>query len=261
LQSGGMRGVYPSRAHVIAAIGNHDGAVWQCFTNRVKAVQFCIVDEQDRRPDVPTSSVSRLMFTMRSSKANTDGNLRRFCVERQPCLPDGTCNAVTELLEDLVAFMQVAGFQECDHDVPFFSRRGPTLKFKQLNRYMVSKAVKDAAVHFDFDPKHFSSHCHRIGAASVLSEEGFSEEDIKMYGGWSGNSHKLYELGFSKRPSVLRLTQQGGGVNMEDIRSLVPSTWTKEWSGSQPDLLRSRLPGSGLVLTLPKTKPDATEPQ
>jgi hypothetical protein len=237
---------------VLAAIGNHDNAVWKSFTNRAQAVKYCIVEEDDSRPEVDTAKVLRLMFTMRSSKANTDGNLRRFCVERRPCLADGTQSAETELLEDLVAFLKVAGFQECDREVPFFSRLGPSLQYKKLNRYMVSKAVKDAAVHFGFDPRHFSSHCHRIGAASVLSEEGFSEEEIKKYGGWSGNSHKLYEVSFAQRPSVLRITQHGGGVSMNDIRSLAPSTWAKEWEGSQPVLLRSRLPGSGLTLTLPK---------
>ena len=98
-----------------------------------------------------------------------------------------------------------------------------------------------------------------VGAASVLSEEGFTEEEIKKYGGWSGDSHKLYELGFSKRPSVLRITQQGGGVDMSDIRSLAPSVWTKEWSGNKPDMLRSRLPGSGFTLTLPKNKPVSSD--
>jgi len=225
LRSGGLRGVYPSREELVAAVGGHEGAVWKTFSSRPKAVQFCFDDALDLRPLIIPARVRRIVMKARSSKANTEGNVRWVCVTRQPSQQDGSTDAETQLLEDLVAFLGVAGFQESDQDVPFFSRLGPSLEFKRLNRYMVSKALKDAAVQFGFDPKYFSSHCHRIGAASVLSEEGFTDEEIKKYGGWSGDSHKLYELNFSKRPSTLRIAQQGGGVAMNDIRTLVPSHW------------------------------------
>ena len=115
----------------------------------------------------------------------------------------------------------MASFDPTDGTRPLFSRR-KNLRVLLLNRSMVSEALKAAATHFGMDESLFSSHCHRIAAASVLSQHGYGEEDIRKFIGWAGRSSLLYERDFANRPSTLRLAAGGTSLSLQDVQAMVP---------------------------------------
>jgi hypothetical protein len=224
VQKGHRRGVFANPAEFSESTRGYPGAVSNVFTNRSKAAEFCRDPTVDRRPTTPFSSVQRVHMLLRSSKAQKDGHVRRLVLQRgDDVFLNGSIqpNLERQLMQDLFTFCSMANFDPSDGQRPLFSRRR-NLRVLLLNRFMVSEALKAAAVHFGLDETLFSSHCHRIAAASVLSQHGYGEEDIRKFIGWAGRSSLLYERDFSNRPSTLRLASSGTTMSLQDVAALVP---------------------------------------
>lgn len=222
VRRGFTRGVLACLHEYRASILTYPGGDGKVFTNRAKAAAYCIVEDLDSRPQINTSSVERIHMLIRSAKNSRDGTIRRLVFQRTKS-PTGEWNEDAEgtLVGDIIEFTRAANFSEHDGSRQFLSREKDKRTLR-LNRHHVSQSLKDAAVHFGLDPEFFSSHCHRIAAASALSQAGYGDEDIRRFIGWVGKSSQLYERDFKLRPSTLRLLEQGYAVSLQDAGSMVP---------------------------------------
>ena len=224
VKRGHQRGVFADPHTFAEATRGYEGAISAVFTNRGKAAEFCRDPVADKRSLVSFSSIQRVHMLLRSSKAQKDGHVRRLVLQRgEDVLINGVLqpNQERQLMHDLYTLCSMANFDPTDGQRPLFSRRRQ-LRVLLLNRFMVSEALKAAATHFGLDEGLFSSHCHRIAAASVLSQHGYGEEDIRKFIGWAGRSSLLYERDFANRPSTLRMAQSGTVMSLQDVEALVP---------------------------------------
>jgi hypothetical protein len=222
VRKGFRRGVLACIHEYRASILTYPGGEGKVFSNRAKAAEYCINEDIDRRPQVDTSSIERIHMLIRSAKNSRDGTIRRLVFQRTKA-STGQWNDDAEgtLVGDIIEFVKAANFTEQDGTRQFLSRE-KNKRVLKLNRHHVSQSLKDAAVHFGLDPEFFSSHCHRIAAASALSQAGYGDEDIRRFIGWVGKSSQLYERDFKLRPSTLRLLEQGYAVSLQDAGSMVP---------------------------------------
>lgn len=210
--------VHEFRASILG-VSDGEGKVFTC---RSKAAEYCIVNELDTRPAINTSTIERIHMLIRSAKNSRDGTVRRLVFQRTRNDTGGwNDDAESKLVGDIIEFTRAANFTETDGSRQFLSREKDK-RILKLNRHHVSQSLKDAAVHFGLEPEFFSSHCHRIAAASALSQAGYGDEDIRRFIGWVGKSSQLYERDFKLRPSTLRLLEQGYAVSLQDTGSMVP---------------------------------------
>ena len=63
---------------------------------------------------------------------------------------------------------------------------------KPLTRYQFSAVLKKAINLLDYGIYNFKSHSFRIGMATSLSMEGYSDEQIKIMGRWESNAYLRY---------------------------------------------------------------------
>jgi hypothetical protein len=222
-----VRGVYPSREAVIAASTGQLTPVWRVFTNRAKAYVY---SDEDSIPqiDKDTSSVLALHLLNRSAKARRNGTIRRIVYRVSSPRADGTIDAESQIVLDLLHFFKLAGFSESDGELPMLSRWGEGLQLKRLTRDMMAQGLKEAACHFDLDPRFFATHSNRISHASTLMNAGFAEDDIQKFCDWAGESSRRYEVAFNARPSAMRLAEEGAAMPLADAKSMVPPRFWKE---------------------------------
>jgi len=219
VRRGFQRGVFASKAEYLQAITNYRNADCSIHSSRISAAAFCADPTLDIEHEVDTSVIERIVFIMRSEKTRRNGETRRIVLTRPHIAPPTAPDDESVLVSDIITFIKAAHFTQ-DTSRPFFSRL-LNLRVLKLSRVSVSSALKDAAVHFDFDPALFSSHCNRIAAATALAQAGYGEEEIRRYIGWAGRSSLRYERDFL-RPSTLRL-QSSGALSVADVRTLAPS--------------------------------------
>lgn len=231
--SASVRGVYPSRTSVMAAASGQFQPVWRVFTNRAKAYAFSDEDSAVN-PDKDTSCVVALHLLNRSAKARKNGTIRRIVYRVSPRRADGTLDAESQIVLDLLQFFKLAGFSASDGELPMLSRWGEGLQLKRLTRDMMAQGLKDAACHFDLDPRFFATHSNRISHASTLMNAGFAEDDIQKFCDWAGESSRRYEVAFNARPSAMRLAEEGAAMPLADARSMVPPRF---WREPRPDLV------------------------
>lgn len=231
--SASVRGVYPSRTAVMAAASGQFHPVWRVFTNRAKAYAFS-VEDAEVHPDKDTSCVVALHLLNRSAKARKNGTIRRIVYRVSPRRADGTIDAESQIVLDLLQFFKLAGFSESDGELPMLSRWGEGLQLKRLTRDMMAQGLKDAACHFDLDPRFFATHSNRISHASTLMNAGFAEDDIQKFCDWAGESSRRYEVAFNARPSAMRLAEEGAAMPLADARSMIPPRF---WREPRPELV------------------------
>lgn len=63
---------------------------------------------------------------------------------------------------------------------------------KPLTRYQVVSVLKRAITYLGIDENRYSSHSFRIGAATSLSMQGISDDDIMKAGRWKSSAYKGY---------------------------------------------------------------------
>ena len=71
---------------------------------------------------------------------------------------------------------------------PFFR----TAEGRPLRRDDVNRAVAAAAAKLGLPEHRYTSHSIRIGAATVMAEQGASEMEIKQRGRWTSDAFMLY---------------------------------------------------------------------
>jgi hypothetical protein len=218
---------------VVEASSDQLKPVWRVFTNRAKAYAFSDA-ESLVTPAKDTSSVVALHLLNRSAKARKNGTIRRIVYRVSPRRPDGSLDAESQIVLDLLQFFKLAGFSESDGELPMLSRWGEGLQLKRLTRDMMAQGLKEAACHFDLDPRFFATHSNRISHASTLMNAGFAEEDIQKFCDWAGESSRRYEVAFNARPSAMRLAEEGAAMPLEDARSMIPPRF---WKEPRPDLV------------------------
>ena len=67
-----------------------------------------------------------------------------------------------------------------------------TLMGNQLTSYQYNHILKQGIVLIGLPPERYSSHSFRIGAATMASQNGFSEEEIKEMGRWKSSAFQIY---------------------------------------------------------------------
>jgi hypothetical protein len=241
VRAGHRRGVFACIHEWRAALKDFPGLPeGAAFTSRAAAAAYCIREDLDRRPPIDCSRIVRIHMLLRSAKNSRDGTVRRLVFQRS-FGEDGSIqtDAESTLVGDIIEFAKSADFSEADSNLQFLSRR-KDLRVLKLNRFHVTQSLKDAAVHFGLDPEFFSTHCHRIAAASSLSQAGYGDEDIRRFIGWVGKSSQLYERDFQLRPSTLRLLEQGYSISLTDTASMVPPRAFAKTKSSNPQAPRKR---------------------
>ena len=75
------------------------------------------------------------------------------------------------------------------HTLAIFSVVQTILLF---SRNEIVKVLKEELSRLNYNPDHYNSHRLRIGKATDMAIDGYSELDIKTAGRWKSNAYRLY---------------------------------------------------------------------
>lgn len=192
--------------------GGIDGHI-QAFPSLSKAVVFMESKREAFGPEIPSQLVISMHAFLRSQKNIKDGTMRMVFVQRGLSLEED------QLLDDLIRFSKAGQAAEGQ----IFLSRWLDGRHRKLQRCDLCEIIKAAAIHFGLDPTLFSSHCFRIGCATMLAISGlYSEDDIRKYIGWMSKSSFRYQHVAHHAPSALRLGEQGHGLSVREVGALGP---------------------------------------
>ena len=165
--------------------------------------------------DYRLDEIEGINVEIRSSKADTTGQGRHLFISR-------TTPGETHLMEVMFEWCQVANLQD-DYD-PFLCRYTHNRR-KKLTPAMVNGALKTMAVAFGLDAVHFSSHCIKIGATTMMAGAEVDRGVIRRLAGWSreGVTDQIYAHNTPIDGGALSIIGSGRRIfSAKDVRRMIP---------------------------------------
>jgi hypothetical protein len=162
------------------------------------------------------AQIESILIVIRSAKQDKDGKGRHLYISRDS-------KAEIHLMQQIFSWCEVANHQD-DLD-PLLSRYASNRR-KKLTPGMVNAMLKTMATAFGFDEAHFSTHCIKIGAATVLAMAQVNPEIIRRIAGWSeeARSNQIYSQNtpidrgsFSVFDTGVRL------LSAKDVKRMLPT--------------------------------------
>jgi hypothetical protein len=133
---------------------------------------------------------------------------------------------------------------------------GPLFQFgngRNLIRETFTEALRDGLESAGFEPKKYSAHSLRAGAAVSVSAAGYGSDVIKAQGRWFSSAYEVYmgytdeflrevQIKMTAATSAQRMEVIGGGdtagwagAPWQPWSMTCEAPWTKVWGGSAPD--------------------------